>query len=266
MKKLPLSIGILSWKGYKSLNNSLESYERYGLNKITSSKFICLPEYSDEGVKISKKYNYKPILFNNNLGILRGFKELAKEMPDGPLLILENDLPLIENKEETFIQLEKSVGYLYKYNAAQVRLRSKKNPGSPFVAIEKYKKYWDNNLYASLRRLIRPLKARRLIGTSVYVSDYPEIIHKDYISKLSNGFFSVSSKVLNWSNLAIIVDKNFFLNVIINQAEKIKNKNKINGFNNIEIELNSSWWRNKNWKIIIAPGVFTHKRFSDRGY
>ncbi len=267
MNKLSLSVGILSWRGYDSLHNSLKSYEKNGLHSIIKFKIICLPEYTDEGIKLSKRYNYKTLLFEKNLGILQGFKELAKVMPDGPLLLLENDLPLIESKKETIFQLEKAVKLLYQYDAVQVRLRSKINPGSPFVALEKYKKYWSKDFFSKLRRLIRPYKAKKLAGTSVYAIDGPELIHKDYIFKLGDdGFYSVSTNVLNWSNLAIIVDKHFFLNTIIPQAEGVKNKKKINGFNNIEIELNSEWWRNKDWKIIITPGLFTHERFSDRGY
>ena len=60
MKKLSLSIGILSWRGYKSLHNALKSYEKNGLNSMISSKFISLPEYTNEGINLSKKYGYKP--------------------------------------------------------------------------------------------------------------------------------------------------------------------------------------------------------------
>ena len=59
-----------------------------------------MPEYTEEGVKIAKKYNYKPILIKQNLGILGGFKKLAEKMPKGPILLLENDLELIENKKK----------------------------------------------------------------------------------------------------------------------------------------------------------------------
>ena len=109
MKNLSFSIGILSWRGYVSLENSLITYDRHGLNNLTDSKYICLPEYTQEGIELSKKYNYKPILFNKNIGILNGFKELAKKMPRGPLLLLENDLPLVENKEETFSLINTSI-------------------------------------------------------------------------------------------------------------------------------------------------------------
>ena len=71
---------------------------------------------------------------------------------------------------------------------------------------------------------------------------------------------------MNWSNLAIIVDRNFFLNVIIKEAEITDSKKKINGFKNIEIELNKKWWRDKNWNLIITKGLFKHLRVDNRGY
>ena len=61
MKKLPLSIGILSWKGYKSLENSLLSYKINGLNSLSSDKYICLPEFTKEGINLSNKFGYKTI-------------------------------------------------------------------------------------------------------------------------------------------------------------------------------------------------------------
>ena len=266
MKKLPLSIGILSWKGYNSLRNSLLSYKENGLNNLTDQKYICLPEYTQKGIELSKEFGYRPILFKKNIGILNGFKELAKKMPEGPLLLLENDLPLIEDKKETFNQLSQSIKLLYKNKVSQIRLRSIKEPGEPFHGIEKYNRYWEENFFSKFRRTFRPLKAKKLIGTSVYVEDKPHLKHPKYVFHLSKGFYSLSTKVINWSNLAILVDRNFFLNVIIKEAENTERKNNVNGFKNIEIELNKTWWRKQNWKIIISPGLFTHVRLSDRGY
>ena len=51
---LPFAIGILSWKGYDSLENSLYSYKKYGLSNMTDHKYVCLPEYSEEGIRIAK--------------------------------------------------------------------------------------------------------------------------------------------------------------------------------------------------------------------
>ena len=35
---------------------------------------------------------------------------------------------------------------------------------------------------------------------------------------------------------------------------------------NIEIELNKKWWRDKRWNLIITKGLFKHLRVDDRGY
>ena len=266
MNELQFSIGILSWKGCDSLKNSLISYEKNGLSKLTSKKFICLPQYNEEGIKIAKRFNYEPILIRENLGILRGFKELAKQMPKGPILLLENDLELIENKKITFNQIKQSIDNLYKHNAIQVRLRSRLDPGEPFVSIIKYKKYWSNNFFSSIKRLFRPNKANKLIGTSIYSIQNPEIRHPKYIKKLSDGFYLVPSSTLNWANLAILVDRDTYLRIIIKRAEETKSKKYINGFKNVEIELNTKWWSENNFKILLAPGLFKHNRLSDRGY
>ena len=266
MISCPFSIGILSWKGYDSLLNSLISYEKNGLSKLTNYKYICLPEYENEGIEIAKKFSYEPILFKENLGILRGFKELAKKMPSGPILLLENDLPLIENKKETYNQIQKSIKFLAKEKVIQVRLRSRIIPGEPFIGVKKYNDFWSNDLQSIIKRKIRPFKSKRLIGTSVYALDNADKRHPKYINNLADGFYSVSSAVLTWANLAVLVDRDNFLNIIISKAESVNSTNTINGFKNIEIELNNSWWRKKKYEIIIAPGLFTHHRISDRGY
>ena len=266
MSKLQFSIGILSWKGYDSLKNSLISYEKNGLSKLTNHKFICLPEYNEEGIKIAKRFNYKSILIDENIGILGGFKELAKQMPKGPILLLENDLELIENTKTTFDQIKKSIHYLSKYNATQVRLRSRLDPGEPFVGVQKYEQYWSKNFSSSIKRFFRPAKAKKLIGTSIYSIQNPEIRHPKYIKKLTNGFYLVPSSTLNWANLAILVDRDSYLRIIIKRAEETKSKKYINGFKNVEIELNSNWWSENNFKILLAPGLFKHNRLSDRGY
>ena len=266
MNKLSFAIGILSWRGYDSLENSLYSYNKHGLSNMTKHKFVCLPEYKEEGIKIVEKYNYKPILIKKNLGILGGFKKLAEEMPKGPILLLENDLELVENKKETYSQLQKSINLLNEQSLIQVRLRSRRSPGEPFVGLRKYKNYWSDNLISRAKRFFRPFKAYRLIGTSTYYHEEPDKIHPDIVKKICKGFYLVPSSVLTWANLAILVDRDVYLEKIIKKAEQTKSKKHINGFKNIEIELNNSWWRNNKFKILITPGLFKHNRLSHRGY
>ena len=266
MQSLRFSIGILSWKGYDSLINSLISYEKNGLSDMTDNKFICLPEYTNEGLKIAEKFNYKPILIKENLGILEGFKVLAEKMPKGPILLLENDLPLIEEKKNTFNQLKKSIELLSLPKVIQIRLRSRANPGDPFVALKKYQQYWSDTLISRTKRFLRPIKAEKLIGTSIYLIDAPEKRHPKKIYKLNEDFYLTFSSVLNWANFAILVDRDKYLDIIIKKAQVTKTNKHINGFKNIEIEMNNSWWRKQDFELIVAPGLFTHNRLSYRGY
>ena len=233
MQHLRFSIGILSWRGYDSLINSLLSYEKNGLSYLTNDKFICLPEYTKEGIQIAKKFNYEPILIKNNKGILEGFKILAEQMPNGPLLLLENDLPLVENKKTTYDQLKISLELLSRPRVIQIRLRNRCQPGEPFIGFQKYNDYWSDNLISFTKRFLRPFKARKLIGTSTYILSDPNKRHPNQIKEISDGFFIVSSSVLNWANLAILVDRDRYLDKIIKKAEIIKTKKRINGFKNI---------------------------------
>ena len=94
----------------------------------------------------------------------------------------------------------------------------------------------------------------------------PEKLHHHFVKKICNGFYLVPSSILTWANLAILVDRDVYLEKIIKTAEQTKSNKYINGFKNIEIELNNSWWRNNEFKILITPGLFKHNRLSHRGY
>ena len=79
---------------------------------------------------------------------------------------------------------QKSINLLNEHKVIQVRLRSRKNPGEPFVGLRKYKNYWSDNIISKTKRFLRPSKAHKLIGTSVYCIENPEIIHHHFV-KLS---------------------------------------------------------------------------------
>ena len=58
MSTLNFSIGILSWQGYDSLVNSLNSYQKNGLSLLTNKKFIKRFKFIEsEANKLGKKIN-----------------------------------------------------------------------------------------------------------------------------------------------------------------------------------------------------------------
>ena len=55
INKLQFSIGILSWKGYDSLTNSLLSYHKNGLSKLTKNKFGEISVLTARGVQLTAR-------------------------------------------------------------------------------------------------------------------------------------------------------------------------------------------------------------------
>ena len=52
-----------------------------------------------------------------------------------------------------------------------------------------------------------PFKAKKLIGTGIYVEKKPHLKFTKHINQLKNGSYLISSEIMNWSNLAILVDR-----------------------------------------------------------
>ncbi|MCB1485188.1 MAG: hypothetical protein KDJ17_09890, partial [Hyphomicrobiaceae bacterium] len=105
-----------------------------------------------------------------------------------------------------------------------------------------------------------------LIGTSVYVDSKPEVRFPSDVHAVEGGFYLLPTAVIPWTNQSIMIDRKFFLDNIIARSLSVSGRRQTNGYRNIEIELNGSWWRKRPWKIAVAPGLFTHRRIGYRGY
>lgn len=274
MKSKPtIGIGILSWKGYDSLEATLKSYRDANLFKYFDEQLLFLPEIDERGIAIAKKFGIPYKGSETNLGVLGGNKALAEAMKSDYILLLENDYRLIESEHEVKVQLDRALQALSNGHADIWRFRHRSKPGDVWH-IWKTERYWPRDdasggskFMAALRRIFRPGKAKRKIGNTVFFYDDADRRFPKYISKTAAGDFIVSSAVLNWANNAVFINRRFFLETIIPAALARKTKRLINKFPTIETELNSRWWRKQRFKIGISnPGLFTHMRMGDRGY
>ncbi len=264
---MEFSIGILSWKGYDSLAAALATYEENGLHKLTDTRLLCLPEAEQAGRDLAKKYGYETHCPKQNLGIYGNFKAMAAALPAGPVLLLENDLPLIEAEKTVLFQINYALTLLQRPDIIKVRLRSRHDPGEDFTTYDKYLRLWrPDDKIAMLKRWLHPRKAQKLIGTSIYADAAPARRHPRWIEDVGRGFYAAPTKVLSWTNQSILIDRDFFLNTILAQAGRVRAGRLYNGFRNIETQLNRRWWRQQDWNIAVAPGLFTHRRLSHRGY
>ena len=268
-----IGVCILSWKGYDTLRNSLISFRDGGFFNLFNEFKIVLPEASEEGINLCKEFGIDAVCFEENLGILGGFEACAKALESKYIIILENDLQLGVNIDEAYRQINDALNAIKNGEIIKATFKHRDNPdvfdnlfakATPYYPYENSKEA--EKLKAFFRRLVRPGKALRKVGATVYYRKDADKICPKYIKSHKNGAYILDAKVVNWTNMAFLIEREFFLEKIINFAKSAKTTRRVNGFKNLEIEMNAPYWRNSGWKIMIHDGIFKHERKSYRGY
>ena len=269
-----IGLGVLAWRGYRSLDAMLDVLERSGLPPKLGERLVFLPQEERQGHDIAARHGFEHAGHRDNLGIAGGFRAMAQAMSRPYLLLLENDIHLSEPCEEAVRQLGEGLRLLKCGEAQVVQLRSRRDPGEPFTGLDKYRRYHPapdaparHRLLGAARRLLRPGKARRFAGTAPFAEREPERRFPDIVRRdPTTGFAFLSSRHRNWSNQPFLIERSFFLDTIMARVDAAQTTRRINGFKTMEIELNDRWWRERDFTIAMAPGLFTHVRLGDRGY
>lgn len=238
MERLPISIGILSWKSGQTLVNTLYTYHKNGLFDIVEDVTILFQEYSSQDYQIAEHFGLEYIAEPNNIGIGQGFIKLTKNSLTDNVLILEHDWKLIEDKETTYNRLKSGIEMLDKGYSC-VRYRHRKNPGYPHFSF-KYKDreldYYDDEIECTSPHLL----------DSVHWCEpnekFPNHIQKD------GEYFTTTSRWGNWTNNPCLYKKDFYLNTVKPFAG-----------NGIALEGNiSRWWAKQEYKVTHGEGLFHH--------
>ncbi|WOI53143.1 hypothetical protein [Parvularcula sp. LCG005] len=288
-----IGIGILSWRGTDSLARVLPTYRRGDLFSAVDQTLLFLPEPDERAVALGQQFDLDVRTHPHNLGILGGFKAIAEQLTTDLVLLLEDDCPLIEPPAEVQRQLTLGAAALDAGDVQVVRLRHRKYPGASrrFGVIDKYRRYfpasdgpWTDRALAAGRRLIRPGKARRMAGNGLYLqadayadpydfiaTDQPlatidhaqEIMlakrHPSLMDWRHDGYWRATAKTVPWSNQSILVNRRFYLDRIIAYAEQNPSRRTVNGFSDVEKELNSDYWRQSGWHVGLPGGLFAHE-------
>jgi hypothetical protein len=245
MKKLDLSVGILSWKSDDVLDNTLKTYINNGLLDMVNDVTILFQEFSKKDYDIAVKYGLNLIGLNKNIGIGNGFKKLVINTNTNNILLLEHDWNLIENQLITYKRIEEGLNLLN--NGFQcIRYRHQKKFGEPLFS----KKYIG-------KELTEYDKIADNYGTHLLDSIYwcnPSIIFPEQI-KFENGWFTTTSRWANFTNNPCLYKKEFYLSII-------------EPFMGIGIDLEyniSNWWSRQNFKVAQGNGLFKHNDFIKYG-
>lgn len=262
-----VGLSILSWRGAKTLNSSLESYNRANLFSIFKEAQVFLPDPDETVMAVAEHFDVQVRTISKNLGIMENMAAAAEAMTTDYILMLENDCPLIHGHSEAQSQIIQSLELLRRDDVIMARLRSVSSPGQAFDGLAKYQRLYDGSMRSRLTRTFRPEKIKRLSGYALYDSTESIQRHGDYFEKLENEFYVVDAAIMPWTNQSILIERATFLNEILPLARSVKTRRHANDFPNLEIELNNSHaWRNSGWKIACGPGLFTHERIGNRGY
>ena len=277
-KNYTVGVGILSWRAHQTLEKSLQSYAKIGFKEFFDEFKIIFQEVSDQDIALAKKYGIDYIGLPENVGIQEGQRQINENIQTDYVLILENDNPVIEDAETSFMRLSQALDHLEQNNLDIMRLRHRWNFGEAFC-IFKYSRYHPiRELHESfchpkqiindpltikwLRRTFRPFKKIRICGRAVYFEKNPHKIFPKYIKKLDKELFSVDSKVLFWTNQCVLLNRDVHRK-ILDYADAHPTKRTTVGFQYLEANMDCSWWKQQHFKIGVGTGIFTHARFDD---
>lgn len=261
-------IALLAWKAPETLARTLDALSVIPAD-FFQDRVIFFQEISDEDRAVAKKYGFRAEGNDANQGIREGIKSAISCCQADVVLFLECDCLLYGDLDNVVAQLNAATQSIVTGQTVTVRFRHTLEPGCDFLGVKKFSRYWpvsdgSDSVIKFVRRLIRPSKANRLIGHAMYAVKHPEDAFPNKISKLSDTLYLFDSSVSAWTNQSVMVNKEWFLNTLIPYAESHPTSRMVNGFPDLEKEVNCKWWRNNKFKLgQSVPGVFTHHR-SDR--
>lgn len=265
MMSIKYGIVFLSWRSPLSLALSLKALQPLYDHKDVIDRVIFFQEINEEDYALSDEYGFRAIGNDKNVGIMEGMLRAVEGVNADVVLYLECDCLFMADVGYAKQALKQAAVSLIKNELDVMRLRHLRHPGADYTPW-KYLRYWpdrggSDSWITRLRRIFRPGKARRLIGESCLVHDHPDQLFPNEIRNVNNSYFSMSSRVINWTNQSIMFRKKWFLETIIPYAQAHPSSRRVNGFSDLEKELNGRWWRKQQFRVGWAnPGLFTHQR------
>lgn len=254
---------MLTWKAPRTLESSLESIS--SILPVFSEKILVCQESDPREIEIGKKYGFRVVALQKNVGIQNGMKRCFQEAVNSTVLFYENDLNLRVDPEIAARIIHNGAEALAKSQVDFVKLRYL--PGNKTIKGKLFDKYWTINggkLKKRLLAYLRPKKADLLLsGALLYLSE--NNVSAPGFTPYDDDFLLSTSAMNKWENRAVLTTKEFF-DKLIDFAENNPTARTVNGTPDLEHPLNCK--QNRKWfltleaKLLIAvPGVFGHRRY-----
>jgi len=239
MNKLPIGVGILAWKSGQTLIDTLSTYHEHGLFRIVEDIVILFQEFSDTDKMIADHFEVRYIPLSNNIGIGKGFIELANSVNQPYFMTLEHDWKLSENFMVTFDRLHSGIKMLESgYDC--IRYRHRTLPGFPHFSF-RHKgnelNYYDEEIGCTSPHLL----------DAIHWTEHPEVQFTPLINK-EDDYYVTTSRYGNWTNNPCMYRKQFYIDTV----------ERFSG-DGVALEGNiSKWWATQQFKVAHGEGLFTH--------
>jgi hypothetical protein len=266
-----VSVGILSYGARETLEKSLIAHRKSGI--ASGEFFVWFNAMTREDREIADKYDVDWEGNRTNLGIYGGFRAIAEHASRPYVLILENDIRPLPGVDVNDC-ITSCVADMINHGINSFQLRSRHNPGeghrgrkyreafpiiNPLPGVEAQNTPWLNRSKAILK--YGGLDWVR--SQAMFLEQYPDQAQPKAIRRLPSGNWLTDSRYRNWGNQSILVEREWFLNVVCKRVETHPDGRNVNGFPDIEKDLNCRWWRRQRELMGHAKdGVFTHQRHS----
>lgn len=258
-----LSIGVLSYHAHETLARTLASYDKGALASNADETYIFFNEMTDSDVRFVQRHpNWRFAGSATNLGILGGTDALVRRMTGDYLLMLQNDCPLVADAAATRRYLSDALNLLASGQADIVRCRSRAFPGQGCADKKKFDRYYGKGLKPFIRRLCRPIKARRTIGRAPYAIPDADRRFPAYVTR-QGAFLVIDSEVINFTDQPFLISRALMLE-LLDWAAAHPRGHQPPGREALEVRLNVSWWRNRHFKVAVGEGLFTHARLGGK--
>lgn len=266
-----IGLAILSWKASVTVQHTLATYTAEpDFLPFFDQAIAYFQEISEQDKAVADVAGIAYAGNDRNTGIIGGFESALRAVDCDFVVMLENDCPLIESAASAVRQLTSAVQEMVTLDIPVCRFRHREQFGEGFCDGFKFRQYHTpvdergsprEKLTRLLRRGLRPMKASQMEGRAVYFEANPEQQFPKAWQRTPAGHFRSDSWYLNWTNQSILVNRRWCLDVLLPWVKAHPSRRMVNGFADIEKELNCRWWRNQHIPIMVAePGLFTHQR------
>lgn len=228
------------------------------IRELFGEGLVVCQEGDPEEIAISKRYGYRPVATEKNLGIQGGVARAIEIAAHDIVLFVENDWRYLNPASEIITNVFEAFRTC---NLDLVKLFL------PLNLPRKFTRYWHSRL--PLRRkslgVLRWKEANAYKAEAIRFVDTNSLC-SDYLTPVSKELWLTDSRFIKWSNNPFIVKKRVFLDSILPFANQNPTAKLINGFPDLEVPINCVrnrwWWRKQQFRIgIVKDNLFTHERF-----